>query len=71
MQTVGIIVDAVNEVVQMPGASIEPPPPTFILEAQYIEGIGKMEDRLVILLNIDRVMTSQETIQLKQAVQSN
>ena len=70
-QTVGIIVDAVNEVVQMPGASIEPPPPTFILEAQYIEGIGKMEDRLVILLNIDRVMTSQETIQLKQAVQSN
>ncbi len=29
-----------------------------------------MDDRLVILLNIDRVMTSQETIQLKQAVQS-
>ena len=27
------VVDAVNEVVQMPGASIEPPPPTFILEA--------------------------------------
>ena len=69
-QTVGIIVDAVNEVVQMPGASIEPPPPTFILEAQYIEGIGKMEDRLVILLNIDRVITSQEAIQLKQAARS-
>ena len=68
-QTVGIIVDAVNEVVQMPGASIDPPPPTFILEAQYIEGIGKMDDRLVILLNIDRILTSQEAIQLKQAAQ--
>ena len=68
-QTVGIIVDAVNEVVQMPGASIDPPPPTFILEAQYIEGIGKMEDRLVILLNIDRILTSQEAIQLKATAQ--
>ena len=68
-QTVGIIVDAVNEVVQMPGASIDPPPPTFILEAQYIEGIGKLDDRLVILLNIDRILTSQEAIQLKQTAQ--
>jgi purine-binding chemotaxis protein CheW len=68
-QTVGIIVDAVNEVVQMPGSSIEPPPPAFILDAQYIEGVGKLEERLIILLNIDQVMTSQEAIQLKQAVQ--
>ena len=46
-QTVGIIVDAVNEVVQMPGSSIEPPPPTFILDARYIEGMwanGKPPD---------------------------
>ena len=64
-QTVGIIVDAVNEVVQMQGSSIEPPPPTFILDARYIEGVGKLEDRLIILLNIDQVLTSQETIALK------
>lgn len=66
-QTVGIIVDAVNEVVQMPGSSIEPPPPTFILDARYIEGVGKLENRLIILLNIDQVLTSQETIALKEA----
>jgi len=64
-QTVGIIVDAVNEVVQMQGSSIEPPPPTFILDARYIEGVGKLENRLIILLNIDQVLTSQETIALK------
>lgn len=69
-QTVGLIVDAVHEVVTIKGSSIEPSPPTFILEAQYIEGIGKMEGRLVILLNIDRIMSSQETIQLKQSVQA-
>ena len=68
-QTVGIIVDAVREVFHIPGTSIEPPPPSFVLDARYIEGIGKLEDRLVILLNIDRVMTSQETILLRQAVQ--
>ena len=66
-QTVGIIVDAVNEVVQMQGSSIEPPPPTFILDARYIEGIGKMENRLIILLKIAPVLTSQETIALTQA----
>ena len=69
-KTVGIIVDAVHEVVQIQGASIEPPPPAFILDAQYIEGIGKMDDRLVILLNIDRIMTSRETIQLDLSSQS-
>ena len=65
-QTVGVIVDAVNEVIQMPGASIEPPPPTFILDARFIDGIGKLEKSLIILLNIDQVLTSQETIELKE-----
>lgn len=68
-QTVGIIVDAVNEVVRMSASSIEPPPPSFILESQYIDGIGKLEERLIILLNIDRILTSRESIQLKEAGQ--
>lgn len=63
-QTVGIIVDAVSEVVRMPGASVEPPPPVFILDAQYIYGVGKLEDRLLILLDIDNILTSKEAIEL-------
>ncbi len=65
-QTVGIIVDAVAEVVRLPAASVEPPPPTFILDAKYIQGVGKLESRLLILLEIDQILTSQETIALKQ-----
>jgi len=65
-QTVGIIVDAVNEVVRLSSASVEPPPPTFILDAKYIHGVGKLEDRLLILLDIDQILTSQETIALRQ-----
>ncbi|MBP2662199.1 MAG: cheW 2 [Firmicutes bacterium] len=65
-ETVGVIVDAVAEVVQIAAADVEPPPPSFILDAKYIQGVGKLEDRLLILLEIDQVLTSQETITLKQ-----
>jgi purine-binding chemotaxis protein CheW len=65
-QTVGVTVDQVAEVVRLPGNAVEPPPPTFILEAQYVNGIGKLDDRLLILLNIDKILTSQEAIALKK-----
>ncbi len=68
-QTIGIIVDAVTEVVRLPGSSVEPPPPTFILDAQYIHGVGKLEERLLIMLDIDKILTSQEEIMLKQIKQ--
>lgn len=68
-QTVGITVDAVTEVVRLPGASVEPPPPAFILDAEYIHGVGKLDERLLILLNIDKILTSQEEIMLKQIKQ--
>mgnify|MGYP000849586404 CR=1 FL=1 len=65
-QTVGVVVDAVTEVVRLPQANVEPPPPAFILDAQYIQGVGKLDDRLLILLEIDNILTSQEEIVLKQ-----
>lgn len=64
-QTVGIIVDAVTEVVRLAAGSVEPPPPAFILESQYVYGIGKLDERLLILLEIDKILTSQETIALQ------
>lgn len=65
-QTVGIIVDAVTEVIRLPVASVEPPPPSFVLESRYIYGVGKMEDRLLILLEIDNILSTNEEIILKQ-----
>jgi purine-binding chemotaxis protein CheW len=65
-QTVGVIVDAVAEVVRIAASSVEPPPPSFILDAKYIQGVGKLEGRLLILLEIDEILTSQEAITLKQ-----
>lgn len=64
-QTLGIVVDAVTEVVRLQADSVEPPPPAFILDSQYIEGIGKLDGRLLILLAIDKVLTTQEAIVLQ------
>ena len=65
-QTVGLVVDAVHEVVTIKGDCIEPPPQFFVLDAQFVQGIGKLENRLVIMLDIDRVVTSQESVMIKE-----
>lgn len=65
-QTVGLIVDAVHEVVKITGDCIEPPPPSFVMDARFVQGIGKLEDRLVILLDIDRIVTTQESVMIKE-----
>ena len=69
--TVGMIVDAVSEVVRLPAESIEPPPPMMHgIDTAYLEGVGKWEDRLVILLNLDRVLRQGEQEQLAETAQA-
>ena len=62
---VGMVVDAASQVVRVPADQIEPPPPIVGgLSAEYIKGVGKLEERLIILLNIDRILSSQEKVEL-------
>ncbi|MCR4419867.1 MAG: chemotaxis protein CheW [Clostridia bacterium] len=69
--TVGMIVDAVSEVVRLSAESIEPPPPMMHgIDTAYLEGVGKWEERLVILLNLDRVLRQAEQEQLAEAAQA-
>jgi purine-binding chemotaxis protein CheW len=64
---VGFIVDAVSEVLRIPADTVEPPPPVVAgLEAEYISGVGKLEDRLLILLDLDRLLSSEEVDVLAQ-----
>lgn len=60
---VGFIVDAVTEVLRIGESAIEPPPRTIAgLRADYLQGVGKVEDRLLILLDVDKILTSEEQI---------
>ena len=54
--TLGLIVDSVSEVLRLSSDTVEQPPPmTTNNGSEYIMGIGKLEDRLLILLDIDRL----------------
>ena len=60
-KTVGFKVDAVSEVLRLPTSTIEPPPSMVSgVDAEYIEGVGKLEDRLLILLNVDKILAKSE-----------
>ena len=64
---VGLVVDEVNEVVDIPPQQIEPPPMTSHSSAsRFIQGLGKMGEEVKILLTIDRLLFDEE---LKQIIQ--
>jgi len=67
-QDIGIMVDAVNAVLEIPSAQIEPPPAFgAAIRADFIAGMGKLRDRFVILLDSDRVLAVDELAQLAGA----
>ncbi len=66
--TVGMIVDAVLEVLRVPATSIEPPPPIIHgIEAAYLRGIVLWNEKLIILLNLDRILFEHEQRALEEA----
>jgi len=66
-QTIGVIVDAVSEVLRLEGDRIEPPSPYIVsVDTQYITGIARLDDRLVILLDLNRVLNAKERDELER-----
>ncbi|BFI96475.1 MAG: chemotaxis protein CheW [Rhodanobacter sp.] len=75
-QDMGIIVDAVNAVLEIPLSQIEPPPAFGAkIRTDFIAGMGKVDGRFVILLNIDQVLSTDEIGELarvdEDAVEAN
>lgn len=59
--TVGALADAVREVLELRGDQIEPPPKLGTrLKTEYITGMGKIDEQFIILLNLDRIFTTDE-----------
>lgn len=64
----GIVVDSVSEVLNIPGEDIEEAPSFGAgLDTDYILGMAKMEGGVKILLDIDRVLSKEETASLENA----
>lgn len=60
-KTIGFIVDKVKEVLRIPSSIIEPPPDMVAgMNAEYITAVGKLEDRLLILLDLEKILTGSD-----------
>lgn len=58
---IGMIVDSVSDVVTLPASAIKPPPDmgtTF--STDYLVGLGDIDDRMIILLDIEKLMSGPE-----------
>ncbi|HYW80018.1 MAG TPA: chemotaxis protein CheW [Thermoguttaceae bacterium] len=62
-KTVGIIVDGVDEVLRISHDQIAPAPPTIAsLGNEYLNGLVKLDDQLLILLDIDKILGQDEQV---------
>jgi purine-binding chemotaxis protein CheW len=66
-ELLGILVDSVSEVLKIPQSRFEPPPPAVrtSINNNYISGIGNVGNRLLILIDLARVLNEEEIQQLK------
>lgn len=59
-QTLGFIVDAVSEVLRISADTVDPTPRIGTVEREYISGVGKLDSRLLLMLDLDRLMNEAE-----------
>src|SRR5213593_3761006 len=63
----GFIVDSVSEVLRIPAETVEQPPRLGKVEREYVMGVGKLDNRLLILLDVDRLLGDSEETQVATA----
>jgi purine-binding chemotaxis protein CheW len=67
-QVIGVLVDAVNEVLEISADQIEPVPSFGTkIRTDFIEGMGKVDQKFVIILNVNQVLSVDEMAELVQA----
>ena len=69
-QDVGVVVDAVDSVLDIPSSEIEPPP-TFGagIRTDFIRGMGKVNGKFVILLDVNHVLAVEDVAALAQVAE--
>ena len=68
---IGMVVDAVTEVMRIPNSSVAPPSAIITsTDSDYLQGIAKLESKLIILLDLDRIFTEDEKQVLEEEATS-
>lgn len=69
-RVIGFTVDRVNEVLRIQSEIVDPPPPMVCgIDSDYVQGVGKLDDRLLILLNLDRLFSEGDLELVDQTAQ--
>lgn len=64
---VGLIVDSVTEVLHLMSSAVEPPPRRLVgTRTEFIKGVGKLGDRLLIILDLRQILSTDEQVELEQ-----
>ncbi|HNA31000.1 MAG TPA: chemotaxis protein CheW [Thiobacillaceae bacterium] len=67
-RVVGVVVDGVSDVIQLNSDNLHPPPEFgSILDTRYILGLGTVDERMIIMVDIEQLMTSQEMALVESA----
>jgi purine-binding chemotaxis protein CheW len=68
---IGLIVNAASEVLKIPPSEIEAPGSVFAEgESSYVTGVGKLKGRLIILLDVSKLLHQQEVKRLEEAAET-
>jgi len=69
--SVGLVVDAVNEVADIPEDQVEAPPKSKRKGGSYIQGIGKIDKEVKILLDINKILYDEELESITETAETN
>jgi purine-binding chemotaxis protein CheW len=69
-EKIGFLVDDIKEILSLSPDEIRTPPSIFKgFKTEYLTGLGKHGERIIILLNIDNLLTSEEKIRLMESIE--
>ena len=68
---VGMVVDSASQVVRLPADQFVPPPPMAGMTTQgFITGVGKLEGKLIITIDAERVLSAEEMSQIAGSLEA-
>jgi purine-binding chemotaxis protein CheW len=68
---IGMVVDSASQVVRVPADQFDPPPPLVGDRARaFITGVGKMEDKLILTIDADRILHAEEMNQIAESIEA-
>lgn len=67
-RVLGFTVDRVNEVLRINADIVEPPPAMVCgIDTDYVQGVGKLDDRLLILLSLEKLFSADEMAEIEKS----